>query len=102
MSRANSQFRATWLMLASCARAISARHVSSAFVPMLSDGCLMQQILQSASMVQAALNLRHKIFRHVDGNTTPARATVQNITLMLLARLACWAILTNTPATTQA
>src|SRR5258708_28792779 len=40
LSRANSQFRATWLMLASCARAISARHVSSAFVPMLSDGCV--------------------------------------------------------------
>jgi hypothetical protein len=63
---------------------------------------LLQQILQSAPIVQAALNLRHKLFRHVDGNTTPVRATVQDITLMLLARQARPAILADTPATPQA
>ncbi len=46
--------------------------------------------------------LRHKLFRHVDGNTTPARATVQDITLMLFARLARRAILADAPATPQA
>jgi hypothetical protein len=49
---------------------------------------LVQQILQSPPVVQAALNLRHKLFRHVDRNTTPIRATVQDKTLMLLARQA--------------
>jgi hypothetical protein len=38
-----------------------------------------QQILQSAPVVQAALNLRHKLFRHVDRNATPVRATVEHI-----------------------
>jgi hypothetical protein len=61
-----------------------------------------QQILQSPPVVQAALNLRHKLFRYVDGNTTPVRATVQDITLMLLARLARWAILADAPATPKA
>ena len=63
---------------------------------------LVQQILQSASVVQAALNLRHKLFRHVDGNTTSIRPTVQDITLMLFARLARRAILADAPATPQA
>nr|WP_156439479.1 hypothetical protein [Bradyrhizobium valentinum] len=62
----------------------------------------MQQILQSAPVVQVALNLRHKLFRHVDGNATPVRATVEHITLMLFARLARRAILADAPATTQA
>src|SRR3984893_17396721 len=44
---------------------------------------------------QAALNLRHKLFRHVDGNTTSVCATVQDITLMLLARQTCRAILAD-------
>jgi hypothetical protein len=63
---------------------------------------LLQQILQRPPVVQAALNLRHKLFRHVDGNTTPARPTVQDITLMLFARLARRAILADAPATPQA
>src|ERR1700682_3442556 len=63
---------------------------------------LLQQLLQGASVVQTALNLRHKLFRHVDGNTTPVRATVQHITLMLPARLARWAILADAPTTAQA
>ena len=63
---------------------------------------LVQQILQSPPIVQAALNLRHKLFRHVDGNATPIRATVKHITLMVLARPARRAILADTPATTQA
>ena len=63
----------------------------------------MQQILQSPPVVQAALNFRHKLFRHVDGNTTPfLRPTVQDITLMLLARQARPAILADAPATPQA
>ena len=62
----------------------------------------MQQILQSASVVQAALNLRHKLFRYVDGNTTPIGPTVQDITLMLFARLARRAILADAPATPKA
>lgn len=62
----------------------------------------MQQILQSPPVVQAALNLRHKLFRHVDRNTTPVRATVQDKTSMLLARQARPAILTDAPATPQA
>jgi hypothetical protein len=61
-----------------------------------------QQILQRAPVIQAALNLRHKLFRHVDGNATPIRATVENITLMLLARQTCRAILADAPATPQA
>src|SRR6202051_4408108 len=63
---------------------------------------LVQQILQSAPVVQAALNLRHKLFRHVDGNTTPVRATVQDITLMLIARPTCRPMLADATATTQA
>src|SRR4029077_7277367 len=63
---------------------------------------LVQQILQSPPVVQAALNLRHKLFRHVDRNTTPVRATVQDKTSMLLARQARPAILTDAPATPQA
>ena len=62
----------------------------------------MQQILQSPPVVQAALNLRHKLFRYVDGNTTPIGPTVQDITLMLFARLARRAILADAPATPQA
>jgi hypothetical protein len=56
----------------------------------------------SPSFCQAALNLSHKLLRHVDGNTTPARPTVQDITLMLFARPARRAILADTPATPQA
>jgi hypothetical protein len=63
---------------------------------------LVQQILQSPPVVQAALNLRHKLFRHVDGNTTPVRATIRDITLMLLAGLARPAILADALATPQA
>src|SRR5258707_15521066 len=63
---------------------------------------LVQQILQSAPVVQAALNLRPKLFPDVDGNATPFRATVEHITLMLFARLARRAILADAPATTQA
>src|SRR5260370_4823408 len=59
-------------------------------------------MLQRPPLVQAALNLRHKLFRHVDGNTTPIRPTVQNTTLMLFARLARRAILAAAPATPQA
>ena len=62
----------------------------------------MQQILQRATIVETALNLRHKLFRHVDGNTTTVRATVQDITLMLLARPTCRAILADAPAPPQA
>jgi hypothetical protein len=54
-----------------------------------------QQILQSAPVVQAALNFRHKLFRHVDGDATPVRATVEHITLMLFARPARRAILAD-------
>jgi hypothetical protein len=63
---------------------------------------LVQQILHSAPVIQTALNLRHKIFRHVDRNTTPVRTAVENITLMLLARQTCRAILANASATPQA
>ena len=63
---------------------------------------LVQQILQSPPIVQAALNLRHKLFRYVDGDATPIRATVQDITLMLFARLARRAILADAPAPPQA
>jgi hypothetical protein len=63
---------------------------------------LVQQLLRSPPIVQAALNLRHKLFRHVDGNTTPIRATVKDITLMLFARLARRAILADAPAPPQA
>jgi hypothetical protein len=35
---------------------------------------LVQQILQSTPVIHSALNLRHKFFRHVDGNTTPMQA----------------------------
>jgi hypothetical protein len=38
----------------------------------------------------------------VNGNTTPVRASVQHLTLMLLARLARWAILADAPTTAQA
>ncbi|MBT1516715.1 hypothetical protein KIP88_40565 [Bradyrhizobium sp. SRL28] len=63
---------------------------------------LVQQILQSPPFVQTALNLRHKLFRHIDGNTMPIRPAVQNITLMLFAGLARRAILADAPATPQA
>src|SRR5260221_2152319 len=63
---------------------------------------LMQQILQSAPVVQTALNLRHKLFRHVDSNTTPVRATVQDITLILLTRQTSQAVLADPPAPPQA
>jgi hypothetical protein len=59
---------------------------------------LVQQILQSLPVIQAALNLRYKLFRYVDGNATPIRATVKHITLMLLARPARWTIFPDTPA----
>ena len=54
---------------------------------------LLKQILKSTPVVQAELNLRHKSFRHIDGNTTPLRAAVQDITLMLVTRQTCRAIL---------
>jgi hypothetical protein len=63
---------------------------------------LVQQILQSAPVVQTVLNLRHKVFRHVDGDTPSVRPTVQDITLMLLARQTSRAILANAPAPSQA
>jgi hypothetical protein len=63
---------------------------------------LVQQILQSAPVVQPVLNLRHKVFRHVDDDTPSVRATVQDITLMLLARQTSRAILANAPAPSQA
>ena len=56
----------------------------------------------SAPVVQTVLNLRHKVFRHVDGDTPSVRATVQDITLMLLARQTSRAILANAPAPPQA
>src|SRR5271165_3984251 len=63
---------------------------------------LVQQILQSMPVVQTALHLGHKLFRHVNGNATPLRATVQHITLMLLARLTSRAVVTDAPRSTQA
>src|SRR6266571_1316547 len=63
---------------------------------------LMQHILQSTPVVQTALHLRHKLFRNVNGNTTPLRATVQDITLMLLARQTSRAVLADAPSAPQA
>src|SRR5262249_57589039 len=51
---------------------------------------------------QAGVNVRHKLFRHVDGNATPVRATVEHITLMLFAGPARRAIPADAPATTKA
>jgi len=48
-----------------------------------------------APLSRLRLNLRHKLFRHVDGNATPVRATVEHINLMLFARLARRAIVAN-------
>src|ERR1700682_2393262 len=62
---------------------------------------LVQQILQRAPIVQTALNLWHKLFRHVDGNTTPVRPTVKDITLMLLARQTSPAVFADAPAPPQ-
>ena len=47
---------------------------------------LVLQILQSASVVQTALNLRNKLLRNVNRNATSLRAIVQHIALMLFAR----------------
>jgi hypothetical protein len=56
------------------------------------SGCgLVQQILQSAPVVQTDLHLRHRFFRYVNGNATPLRATVQHIMRSLFAR-AGWEI----------
>ena len=63
---------------------------------------LVQQILQGTPVVQSALNLRHKFFRHINGNTTPVRATIQHITLMLLTRSTGRAVLADASAPPQA
>jgi hypothetical protein len=63
---------------------------------------LVQEILQRAPVVHTALHLRHKLVRHVNGNATPLRATVQDITLMLLARPASCAVRADAPTAAQA
>jgi hypothetical protein len=63
---------------------------------------LVQQILQSAPVIQTALHLRHKLFRYVYRNATPLRTPVQHITLMLLARLTSRAGLADAPRASQA
>src|SRR5271156_3722788 len=63
---------------------------------------LLKQMLKSTPVVQAELNLRHKRFRHIDGNTTPLRAAVQDITLMLVTRQTCRAILPDAATPPQA
>jgi hypothetical protein len=62
---------------------------------------LVQQILQSAPVVQTALHLRNELLRNVDGNTTTVRATIQDITLMLLARQTSRAVLADASAPPQ-
>lgn len=60
----------------------------------------MQQILQSTAVTHGCAE--SQLFRHVDGNTTPVCATVQDITLMLLARPTSPAVLADAPAAPQA
>src|SRR6266850_1564003 len=63
---------------------------------------LVQQILQSPSVVQTALHLRNKLLRNVNRNATPLGAIVQDIALMLFARQTSRAVHANTPTATQA
>src|SRR5258707_11413821 len=63
---------------------------------------LVQQILQSPSVVQTALHLRNKLLRNVNRNATPLGAIVQHIALMLFARQTSRAVYANTPTATQA
>src|SRR6267142_2479220 len=63
---------------------------------------LVQQILQSPSVVQTALHLRNKLLRNVNRNATPLGAIVQDIALMLFARQTSRAVYANTPTATQA
>src|SRR6266851_1803308 len=58
---------------------------------------LVQQILQSASVVQTALHLRNKLLRNVNRNATPLRAIVQHIALMLFARQTSRPVRANEP-----
>src|SRR5262245_50798350 len=52
--------------------------------------------MQRASVVQSASHLGHKLFGHVDGNTTPFLLSVKHVALMLLPRHAGAAVLANT------
>src|SRR6202048_92877 len=63
---------------------------------------LVQQILQSAPIVQTALHLRNKLLRNVNRNATPLRAIVQHIALMLFARQTSRAVRANAPTAPQA
>src|SRR5208282_514081 len=61
-----------------------------------------QQILQSASVIQTALHLRNKLLRNVNRNATSLRAIVQHIALMLFARQTSRAVRANAPTAPQA
>jgi hypothetical protein len=63
---------------------------------------LVQQILQSAPVVQTALNLRNKLLRNVNRNATSLRAIVQHIALMLFAGQTSRAVRANAPTAPQA
>jgi len=63
---------------------------------------LVQQILQRTSVVQTALHLGHKLFRHVHGDATTLRATVQHIISVLLAGPTSRAVLADAPRAPQA
>src|SRR6266404_7885537 len=63
---------------------------------------LVQQLLNSAPIVQAAAYLRHKLLRHVHRKTPPLQAAIQNIARMSLARLARRAALANAGTAPQA
>ena len=47
---------------------------------------LLQQLLQSTSVIQSALHLGHELFGHVDCNPPPLLPAVQDVTWMLLPR----------------
>ena len=47
---------------------------------------LLQQLLQSTSVIQSALHLGHKLFGHVDCNPPPLLPAVEDVTSMLLPR----------------
>src|SRR5262245_46259068 len=63
---------------------------------------LVQQILQSASIIQTALHLRNKLLRNVNRNATPLRAIVQHVALMLFTRQTSRAVRANAPTAPQA
>jgi hypothetical protein len=58
-------------------------------------GCLVKSLLQRSPILQAAPNLRHKLFRNVNGKPPAFQTSVQNVACVLFARLAGRAVLVH-------